>query len=68
MKNVFATAAAIVLASGVTAVAGGLAEAVMEPEAVEAATSSSSGGIVVALLLLLVIAAAASGGSTPVKK
>lgn len=58
---------ALVLAGSATAFAGGLAEPVMEPDVVEAATSSSSGGIVVALLLLLLIAAAASngGGSSP---
>ena len=43
-----------------TAFSGGMAEPVMEPEIVEAATSSSAGGIVVPLLLLLLIAAAAS--------
>jgi hypothetical protein len=55
----------LALAAALTAVAtasfaGGLAEPVMEPEIVEAATSSSAGGIVVPLLLLVLIAAAAS--------
>ena len=48
--------------SATTVFAGGLAEPVMEPEVVQAATASSSAGIIVPLLLLLLIAAAASGG------
>ncbi len=44
------------------ALAGGLAEPVMEPDVVEAATSSSSAGIIVPVILLLLVAAAASGG------
>ena len=66
MKKLLGAATAIVLVGGMPAFAGGLAEAVMEPEAVEAATSSSSGGVVVAILLLLLIAVAASGGGSPV--
>jgi hypothetical protein len=55
----------LALAAAMTAIAtasfaGGMAEPVMEPEVVEAATSSSAGGIVVPLLLLLVIAAVAA--------
>jgi hypothetical protein len=58
-----ALATALSLAA-TTAFAGGMAEPVMEPETVKAATSSSSGGIIVPLLLLLVVAAAiaSSGG------
>ncbi len=67
MKNLSVIAAAMVLFGGFSAHAGGLAEAVMEPDAVEAATSASSGGIVVAVLLLLLIAAASGGGGTPPK-
>jgi hypothetical protein len=63
MKKILLLSSALVLSASVSAYAGGLAEPVMEPDVVEAATSSSSGGIVVALLLLLIIAAAASGGS-----
>ena len=50
-----------------TAFAGGMAEPVMEPEVVKAATSSSAGGIIVPLLLLLLVAAAVSSnnGSSP---
>jgi hypothetical protein len=64
MKTNKALGLATILAFGMSsvAIAGGMAEPVMEPEVVEAATSSSAPGIVVALLLLAVIAAAASGG------
>ena len=55
--------AAMATFTATAAMAGGLAEPVMEPEVVEAATSSSSAGIIVPLLLLLLIAAAASSGS-----
>ncbi len=55
--------AALALTTG-AALAGGLAEPVMEPEVVEAATSSSSAGIIVPVILLLLIAAAASGGGS----
>lgn len=58
----FAIALSALALSAGSALAGGLAEPVMEPEVVEAATSSSSGGIIVPLLLLLLIAAAASSG------
>lgn len=54
--------AAVLAVAATSAMAGGLAEPVMDPEVVEAATSSSSAGIIVPLLLLLLIAAAASGG------
>ncbi|HSF65481.1 MAG TPA: hypothetical protein VLA78_13910 [Paracoccaceae bacterium] len=54
--------AALATFGATAAMAGGLAEPVMEPEVVAAATSSSSGGIIIPLLLLLLIAAAASGG------
>ena len=57
--------AAAMTLSATAALAGGMAEPVMEPEVVEAATSSSSAGIIVPLLLLLLIAAAASSGSNP---
>ncbi len=62
MKKILLLSSALVLSASVSAYAGGMAEPVMEPEVVEAATSSSAPGIVVVLLLLLVIAAAASGG------
>ena len=52
--------AAALTAVATTAFAGGMAEPVMEPEIVQAATSSSAGGVIVPLLLLLVLAAAAS--------
>ncbi len=58
MKKLALAAALSVAAT--TAFAGGMAEPVMEPEIVEAATSSSAGGIIIPLLLLIVIAAAAS--------
>jgi C4-dicarboxylate transporter len=58
MKKFVLAAALSVAATSVFA--GGLAEPVMEPEVVEAATSSSAGGFIVPLLLLIVIAAAAS--------
>jgi hypothetical protein len=61
MKKLIGLGAA--LFAGTAAHAGGLAEPVMEPDVVEAATSSSSAGIIVPLLLLLLIAAAASGGN-----
>lgn len=57
MKKI-ALAAALSLAAS-TAFAGGLAQPVVEPEIVKAATSSSS-GVLVPLLLLVIIAAAAS--------
>ena len=60
MKKVLLLSSALVLAGSMSAFAGGLAEPVMEPDVVEAATSSSAGGIVVPLLLLLVIIAASS--------
>ena len=52
--------AAALTAVATTAFAGGMAEPVMEPEIVQAATSSSAGGVIVPLLVLLVLAAAAS--------
>jgi C4-dicarboxylate transporter len=58
MKKFVLAAALSVAATSVFA--GGLAEPVMEPEVVEAATSSSAGGFIVPLLLLIVIVAAAS--------
>jgi hypothetical protein len=62
MKTIATALSALALTAG-SALAGGLAEPVMEPEVVEAATSSSSAGIIVPLLLLLLIAAAASSSS-----
>ncbi len=62
MKKVLLLSSALVLAGSMSAFAGGLAEPVMEPDVVEAATSSSAGGIIVPLLLLLVILAASSNG------
>ncbi len=58
MKKI-ALATALTL-SATTAFAGGVGEAVTEPEVVEAKASSSAGGIVVPLLVLLLVAAAAS--------
>lgn len=58
MKKLALAAALSVAAS--TAFAGGMAEPVMEPEVVKAATSSSSAGIIVPLLLLVIVAAVAS--------
>lgn len=57
MKKI-ALAAALSLAA-TSAFAGGLAQPVVEPEIVQAATSSSS-GVLVPLLLLVIIAAAAA--------
>jgi hypothetical protein len=54
--------AAMAAVFGTSAMAGGLAEPVMEPEVVEAQAGSSAAGIVVPILLLLLIAAAVSGG------
>lgn len=62
MKRLAIALSVLALSAG-SALAGGLAEPVMEPEVVEAATSSSSAGIIVPLLLLLLIAAAASSSS-----
>jgi hypothetical protein len=58
MKKLALAAALSVAAS--TAFAGGMAEPVMEPEVVKAATSSSGAGIIVPLLLLVIVAAVAS--------
>jgi len=47
--------------------AGNIAEPMMEPEVVEAATGSSGGSMLVPILLLLLLAAAvANGGGDPV--
>ncbi len=55
-----ALAAALSIAA-TTAIAGGMAEPIMEPApVVEEASSSSSAGVVVGILALLLIAAAAS--------
>lgn len=62
MRNLLIAGTAAFALTATSALAGGLAEPVMEPDVVEAATSSSSAGIIVPLLLLLLIAAAASGG------
>lgn len=58
MKKI-ALATALTFGASV-AMAGGLAEPIMEPEVVEAQTSSSAPGIVIPLLLLVVVAAAAA--------
>ncbi len=50
--------AAVMAATASTALAGGLAEPIMEAPVVEAATGTSAGGILVPVLLLLLIAAA----------
>lgn len=64
--RVFGMVSALILASG-PALAGGMAEPIMEQEPVIEQASSSSAGIVIPLLLLLLIAAAASsGGGTSV--
>ncbi len=62
MRRLFATSSVLALL-GLPALAGGMAEPVMEPEVVAAQTSSSAGGIIVPLLLLLVVAAAVAGSS-----
>ena len=59
-KILAATALSATLA--LPALAGGLAEPVMQPTVVAQQTTSSAAGIIVPLLLLVLIAAAASGG------
>lgn len=64
MKTLIATTSVLALLS-LPALAGGMAEPVIdEPIAVAAAPSSSSGGVIVPLLLLVLVAAAvaSSGG------
>ncbi|MCV2869144.1 hypothetical protein OEW28_10950 [Defluviimonas sp. WL0002] len=61
-SKIIACATALAIMSG-PALAGGMAEPIMEQEPVIEQASSSSAGIVVPLLLLLLIAAAASSGS-----
>lgn len=65
MKKILLLSTTLLVAGSVSAFAGGLAEPVMEPEVVEAATASSSQDIIIPLLLLLVIAAALSSGPAP---
>lgn len=60
MMKCIGLAAAVALATGTSALAGGLAEPVMDEQVVEAATSSASQQIIIPLLLLLVIIAAAT--------
>ncbi len=62
MRRLIATTSVVALL-GLPALAGGVAEPVMEPEVVAAKTSSSAGGIIVPLLLLLVVAAAIAGSN-----
>lgn len=60
---------AAVMASfiAVPALAGGMAEPIVEPEVIVEDTAGTSGGIIVPLLLLVLIAAAvsSSNGSSP---
>jgi hypothetical protein len=60
MMKQIGLAATVLLMSGTTAFAGGMAEPVMDAQVVEAATSSASQQVIIPLLLLLVIVAAAS--------
>lgn len=63
MKKSICAAAILACVAG-SAMAGGVAEPIMEPEVVTAeTTSSSSAGIIIPLLLLLAVVAATSGGS-----
>ena len=66
MKKIIAAIFASLFATKLSA--GNLAEPMMEPDVVEAATGSSGGGLLIPILLLLFLAAAASGGggSVPV--
>jgi len=65
-KVVCAMAAAAVISQ--PALAGGMAEPVMEPEVIAESTTGTGGGWVVPLILIAVIAAVASssGSSTPI--
>jgi hypothetical protein len=56
MKKVMFAAAAVA-ALGTSALAGGLAEAIMEPEVVAEAASTSNAGILVPVLALIMMAA-----------
>jgi hypothetical protein len=60
MMKQIGLAATVLLATGGSAFAGGMAEPVMDAQVVEAATSSASQQVIIPLLLLLVIVAAAS--------
>ncbi len=63
---ILSTSAAALLGSA--AMAGGVAEPVMDPVVVAEETSSSGGGIIVPLLLLVLVAAAlagSNGGAAP---
>ena len=67
MRNLIGTTAILAL-MGTSALAGGMAEPVMEPTIVAAKTSSSAGGVLIPLLILILVCAAACGGgsnSTP---
>lgn len=59
--KVLAVLASVALMAG-PALAGGMAEPIMEDEPVVEAASASNAGIVIPLLLLLLVAAAASSG------
>ena len=64
----FLVSVAVVAVTANAALAGGMAEPIMESEPVVEQASSSNGGIIIPLLLILIIAVAMSsgGGSTPV--
>lgn len=64
----FLVGAAVVAVTANAAMAGGMAEPIMEADPVVEQASSSNAGIIIPLLLLLIIAVAVSsgGGSTPV--
>jgi hypothetical protein len=62
MKNVMLAGVVVMMAG--SAMAGGLAEPVMEAEVVEAKAASSAGIIIPLLLLVLIAAALASGGGS----
>ncbi len=61
MKTFMLSAAAVVALAN-PALAGGLGEAIMEPEVVAEAASSSNGGILVPILALILLALVLSDG------
>jgi hypothetical protein len=65
MRKLLLATATSAMFAGSMALAGGLAEPVMEESVVEAATSSVSHDIIVPLLLLLLILASTGGDTLP---
>ena len=57
-------AAVLSLAISNPALAGGMAEPLMEPEVIVEESSASSGGIIIPLLLLAILVAVASGSGS----